>query len=108
MRQPDASGTATLLYEWTGVWEKPKCKSGEYNLPGNAFHNYIVIHPKENQKALAARILKNRGIPEALSPMALTTAADRLYDWIGKTWPDGKVSCEVPMTLRNDKGQVSF
>lgn len=104
--QPDSSGTATLLCEWTGVLEKPKCKAGEYNLLGNAFHNYIAIHPKENQKALAARILENWGISGAISPMALATVADRLYNWIGNMWPDGKVSCEVPITLRNDEGQL--
>lgn len=104
--QTDAPGTATLLYEWGGVLEKPKCKSGEYNLLGNAFHNYIAIHPRENQKELAVRILENWGIAEAISPTALVLAAERLYNWIQNTWPDGKVSCEVPMTLRNDQGQL--
>ena len=98
-------GSATLLRRWDHK-NAVHCEAGKYNLLGNAFHNFFALNPRQDRRETAERILKNWTVEEAVSPETLMACTDRLYGWIAETWPDAKISCEVPMTYHDENGTL--
>ncbi|NLE26150.1 MAG: hypothetical protein GX625_12565, partial [Clostridiaceae bacterium] len=52
------------------------------------------------------RLLANWQQQNAVKPETVVTACQRLYDWVKSEFPGSSVTCEVPMTWRNDHGQL--
>ena len=102
---PTGNGTATVIQKWEQP-EKPKCKSDEYDLLGNAFHNFIALNPQENQQPIAERILSNWRMSYALNPDVLIETTKKLYDWINQEYPESKVSNEVPISYRDENNTL--
>lgn len=103
---PQQTGTAALMCEWQPQLEWPRCKPDEYDLLGNAFHAFFAINPQTDQQAIAARLLANWQQQNAVKPETVVTACQRLYDWIESEFTGSSVTCEVPMTWRNEHGQL--
>ena len=103
---PKQTGTAKLMCEWKPQLEWPRCKPDEYDLLGNAFHGFFALNPQTDQKQMAERLLANWQQQNAVKPETVVTACQRLYDWVKSEFPGSSVTCEVPMTWRNDHGQL--
>jgi len=98
---PKQTGKAELMCQWSPQLEWPRCKQDEYDLLGNAFHGFFAIIPQTDQ-----RLLANWQQQNAVKPQTVITACQRLYDWIKSEFPGSSVTCEVPMTWRNEHGQL--
>lgn len=103
---PKQTGTAKLMCEWKPQLEWPRCKPDEYDLLGNAFHGFFALNPQTDQKQVAERLLANWQQQNAVKPETVVTACQRLYDWVKSEFPGSSVTCEVPMTWRNNHGQL--
>jgi len=98
-------GTATLICSWD-YRSSIRCETGKYDLLGNAFHNFIALNPQQDRREIAERLLKNWTVEKGVSPETLIACTDNLYRWIAETWPDAKISCEVPMTYHDENGTL--
>ncbi|NMA45890.1 MAG: UvrD-helicase domain-containing protein [Lentisphaerae bacterium] len=103
---PKQTGTATLMREWKPYLQGLNCKQDENDLLGNAFHAFFALNPQADQKQVAERLLANWQQQNAVKPETVITACQRLYDWVNSEFPGSSVTCEVPMTWRNDHGQL--
>jgi ATP-dependent exoDNAse (exonuclease V) beta subunit len=103
---PRQTGEAELMCTWMPQLEWSRCKQDEYDLLGNAFHAFFAINPKSCQQEVAERLLANWQQQYAVKPETVVTACYRLYDWIESEFPGSSVACEVPMTWRNEQGQL--
>lgn len=98
-------GIATLVHQWQSR-SSSRSAAGKASLLGNAFHNYIAMNPKERQREIAARLLKNWTVENAVSPETLIECAERLYDWVADRYPGAGIQCEVPMTWHDEAGTL--
>lgn len=103
---PKQTGTAKLMCEWKPYLQGLNCKPDEYDLLGNAFHGFFALNPQTDQKQMAERLLANWQQQNAVKPETVVTACQRLYDWVNSEFPGSSVTCEVPMTWRNEHGQL--
>ena len=98
-------GIATLMHQWQ-YRSRIRPAAGKASLLGNAFHNYIAMNPKERQSEIAARLLKNWTVDDAVSPEILIECAERLYGWVADRYPGAGIQCEVPMTWHDESGTL--
>lgn len=73
---------------------------------GNAFHQYIELHPQKDEEQIAKEYLEAWGCPsDDNTADVLVNQTKALYDWADKKWPNGQVLREVPITLKNSEDQ---
>lgn len=85
--------------------------TGEYDLFGNAFHNFVALPEKLRTPAKAEALLQQWGVSKAISPEQLRKASEHLFAFIFQRYGNGdpeavQIECEVPMTLRKENGQL--
>ncbi|NLI77028.1 MAG: UvrD-helicase domain-containing protein [Candidatus Riflebacteria bacterium] len=77
---------------------------------GNAVHAFFawdaVDIPAKQRQAVAEQILNRWAVAGALSPKHLVEAADRLWSWLARTWPDATWHREWPILHRLPTGSV--
>ncbi|MBR2585941.1 MAG: UvrD-helicase domain-containing protein, partial [Thermoguttaceae bacterium] len=73
---------------------------------GNAFHQYIELHPQKDEEQIAKEYLEAWGcLSDDNTADVLVNQTKALYDWVNKKWPNGQVLREVPITLKNSEDQ---
>lgn len=79
-------------------------------LLGNALHAFLGMdHPCSDismMKDTASAILKRWGVDNSLSSADMIEARERLHKFIQEKYPNAKMLCEWPITLRNTENQL--
>ncbi len=88
-----------------------KLKAGEYDLFGNAYHNFIALPEKLRTIATAKRLLQQWTVENSVAPEDLLEATKNFYDFVHRKYGLGdadkvQIECELPMTLRTADGQL--
>ena len=86
--------------------------SGKVNplLLGEAVHSFFaadrITLDRGSRTNLAAEVFQHWGIPGLLAPAELVAAADSLYAWINRQWPEATLHREWPVERKLDTGTV--
>lgn len=102
----EAVGKAVLLAEWEHLTTNIRCEKNKYSSLGSAFHDYIALNPQKNGVFYAERLLENYGVENAITPEIMTECCRNLYCWVESTYPEAKISCELPITYHDENGTL--
>jgi len=77
---------------------------------GNAVHGFFAAdrtkYSPELRATIANRLLDGWAVASALPAGSLLEMADRLWKWIESTWPGAKVSRELPIQMKTERGSM--
>lgn len=86
---------------------KPGCES-KMRLLGEAIHGFLAADRQEylpqKRQSMAARLLANCEVDQAVEPLELLKGADFLWDFISQHWPKASVQREVVVVTPQSPG----
>lgn len=87
-------------------------KGGQnWNHVGDAIHSYLGLPldslPDADKLSSATRLINSWNVSRYIDPERIIELGERWRTWIDTTYPGAKILTEVPITWRNEHGQVS-
>lgn len=77
---------------------------------GNAVHGFFAAdrlkYGVDLRTAIANRLLEGWDVAGAIPAASLLEMGERLWKWIEAVWPGARVSRELPLTMKTDRGSV--